>query len=112
MGFIFFRVKNSDFSLCVLSLPDVAVSVSGCSEKPLEVNVPPAIWELVTPRTYFLINKTDMVPHVSAKTPIRIHHGRTDVISSESGRVWTASLVTGEGTTTFIDGLAGALKSQ
>ena len=104
-------MKDADFALCVLSLPDVLVSCDDSSEK-LELEVPSDILELVSPRTYFLINKTDLPPHVSAKTSIQIRYGPSNVISTESGRVWTASLATGEGTRTFIEGLAGTLKAQ
>jgi tRNA modification GTPase len=78
----------------------------------LEVTLPPAIQELVTPNTYFLINKLDLVPTLSAKILIQIRLGEDDVISSESGRVWTTSLVTGQGTHTFVERFAGALKEQ
>jgi len=91
----------------VLPLPDVLASPSNSSEK-LDVIVPPAIRGLVTPNTYFLINKIDLVPNLSAKTCIQIQHGESGITS----RVWPASLVTGEGTTKFIEGLAGALKAE
>lgn len=102
-----FSIKNADFSLCVLPLPDVLASPS---EK-LKVTVPPAIRGLVTPNTYFLINKIDLVPGLSAKNCIQIQHGESG-ISCEGSHVWLASLVTGKGTTEFIEGLAGALKTQ
>lgn len=106
-----FSVKDADFSLCVLSLPDVLLSCGDPSEE-LELEVPSDVRELISPRTYFLINKMDLPPHVSVKTSIKIRYGASDVISSENGHVWAVSLTTGEGTRAFIEGLAGALKAQ
>jgi Ni2+-binding GTPase involved in maturation of urease and hydrogenase len=79
------------------------------SEK-LEVSVPPAIRSLVTSNTCFLINKIDLIPNFSGTTFIQIHRGESKMLRESP--VWAASLITGEGTTEFVEGLADALKAQ
>ncbi|KAF9563328.1 tRNA modification GTPase TrmE [Agrocybe pediades] len=96
-------IKNADVSLCVLPLPDVLKSSESSSES--YIDVPSDVQELVTPDTYFLFNKSDLVLVPAVQTSIS---GIVDL----KGRSWSASLATGEGTHEFVQGLAAALKQR
>lgn len=90
-----FRVKESDVSLCVLSLPDV---VTNTADGP-RIRIPPSLESLITPETFFLLNKSDL----SKTTPPAQINGKG---------IWTASLNTGEGTQEFINSFAIALQAR
>jgi hypothetical protein len=109
----YFSVKDADFSLCVLSLPDL-ISNGPSPGKELEVILPSTISELVGPNTYFLLNKSDLVSNISAVSSIHVRSGKADgpVFSIVDGRFWAASLVTGNGIHSFVHGLAESLKTQ
>ncbi|KAJ3512923.1 hypothetical protein NLJ89_g3247 [Agrocybe chaxingu] len=94
-------VKNADFSVCVLPLSEV-LSSDGST-----IALPKDVQELITPHTYFLLNKADLVSN-----PLPTSNLVIDGHPDTAGRVWTASLATGEGTQAFVQGLAGALMSQ
>lgn len=62
-------VKNADVALCVLSFPEVLVpSTSSSSQHHLDLQIPPSIQPLITPHTLFLLNKSDLVPHILPPT--------------------------------------------
>ncbi len=109
----FFSVKKADFSLCILSLPDL-ISSGSSPGKELEVILPSTISKLVGPNTYFLLNKSDLVPNFSSVSSIHVRSGKADgpVFSIVGGRFWAASLITGNGIHSFVDGLAESLKMQ
>lgn len=106
-------MKSADFSLCVLSLPDL-ISISPKPGKELEVILPSTIHELIRPETYFLLNKSDLVQNFSAASSICVSSAEVGgpVSSILGGRIWAASLVTGDGIHSFVRGLADALKTQ
>jgi len=88
-------VKAADVSLCVLALPEVV------TESPSSpINIPPELGPLISPDTFFLLNKSDLLPSL---------HSQRDMPST---RAWTTSLSTGEGTTKFLSGFGQALKQR
>ncbi|KZT20670.1 tRNA modification GTPase GTPBP3 [Neolentinus lepideus HHB14362 ss-1] len=90
-------VLGADVALCVLSLPEALHRKDG-GERCLKV--PPMLEPLITPSTFFLLNKIDLVP------------SPTDVNGIEFNRSWTVSLSTGFGTKNFLDGFARALRER
>ncbi|PPQ83643.1 hypothetical protein CVT25_006249 [Psilocybe cyanescens] len=92
-------IKAADISLCVLPLPEVL----NAAEKGQSI-IPEDIRNLVTPTTYFLFNKSDLV----ASKDLQAVFDSNDLLS----RSWCASLASGEGTHAFVQGLAKALKTQ
>jgi len=77
------------------------------------VELPEDTCELVGDNTYFLINKSDLVPNLSVESPFHIYgNDGTRLASTGDGRTWVVSLITGSGTTQFVQGLANALKTQ
>ncbi len=77
------------------------------------MELPENIRELVGDSTYFLINKSDLVRDFSMESSIDIYEkGGTRLASTGDGRTWVVSLITGSGTTRFVQGLADALKIQ
>ncbi|KAF9475886.1 tRNA modification GTPase TrmE [Pholiota conissans] len=110
-------VKDADISLCVLSLPEVlsTPSTSQAVASKCHVKIPPNVRPLITPNTYFLFNKSDLVSHWRNDLPLSMldetensNHNLVDLHS----RAWTMSLTTGEGAHGFVQGLANALKSR
>ncbi|KAF9004780.1 hypothetical protein BDQ17DRAFT_1473977, partial [Cyathus striatus] len=82
-------VKEADIALCVLSLPDAATPSGG-------LNIPEELKALVTPETFFLLNKSDLAS--SSHVPLE--------------RAWIASLQTGQGTQDFLTGFGERLKKK
>ena len=77
------------------------------------VELPENTRELVGDSTYFVINKSDLVPGLPMESPIHIYgKDGTRLASSGDGRTWVVSLITGSGTAQFVEGLANALKTQ
>jgi tRNA modification GTPase len=107
-------VKEADISLCVLSLPEVLSPLSTTATNQ-QIIIPPNVRDLITPNTYFLFNKSDLVPSTrglpSAILDETSPSAGTNLIDLH-GRAWTTSLTTGEGAHAFVQGLAGALKSR
>jgi tRNA modification GTPase len=66
-----------------------------------QMRIPPSIEPLITPETFFLLNKSDL-----ASTPI------IDLPATLSGRAWPVSLSTGEGTKEFLDTFSRALQKR
>ena len=62
-----------------------------------DIQVPPSLAHLITPSTFFLFNKSDLV----SKTP-----------RLPRDNAWIVSLKTGEGTTEFMHGLTTALRAS
>jgi len=94
-------VSDADASLLVLACPD-AVSLSTPSGPRLEI--PAELAPLVTPHTFVLLNKTDLLP-TSALAPAALptalpQHG------------WAVSLTSQAGTDDFLAGLAKALQDR
>ncbi|KAF9526748.1 hypothetical protein CPB83DRAFT_769760 [Crepidotus variabilis] len=107
-------VKHADFSLCVLPLPDILKNTnSSPTSKTLDLVLPEALEDLITPTTYFLFNKSDLAPEwaSSKDTPIRLRSKGKDVSRTTSGqqRVWVASLAEKFGTQDFVTGLGNGL---
>lgn len=93
---IFFRVQEADISLCVLSLPDIMNDTIGG----LQMQIPPSLAPLITPGTFFLLNKSDLA---SASIP---------EIQPFNSKAWIASLSTGQGMREFIDSFSRALQER
>ncbi|EIW82184.1 tRNA modification GTPase TrmE [Coniophora puteana RWD-64-598 SS2] len=93
-------VKGSDVSICLLSLEDLLVRQGG----KLELKIPPNIQQLVTPTTFFLLNKSDLIG------PLDQNQVKEALTSSGfQDRAWTCSLMTNTGTKAFLDGLTRSL---
>jgi len=90
-------VLGADISLCVLSLQETMIDAIGGPQ----MRIPPLIEPLITPETFFLLNKSDL-----ASTPI------IDLPATLSGRAWPVSLSTGEGTKEFLDNFSRALQKR
>ncbi|TFK56232.1 tRNA modification GTPase GTPBP3 [Heliocybe sulcata] len=90
-------VQAADVALCVLSLPEVIETAQG--GEPC-LRIPPTLEPLVTPDTFILFNKTDLV---SIPTEVR---------GLEARRSWTVSLTKGEGMKEFMEGFARALRER
>lgn len=89
----------ADVSLCVLSLPEV---IERTPSGP-QLRIPKALQPLLTPDTYFLFNKSDLL-----ESPIS-----PEALSSLTGQPsWAASLATGEGSTNFLGGFSKALQNR
>ncbi|KZT74516.1 tRNA modification GTPase TrmE [Daedalea quercina L-15889] len=92
-------VKSTDVSLCVLSLPDVVDTSSGW---PI---IPSSVASLITPETYVLLNKSDLVD----VSPDQV----SSVLSALGARKgWVVSLAADEGMQDFLDGFAQALQER
>ena len=98
-------MKEADFSLCVLQLPDILSSSN-------EIVIPADIQHLVMPSTYFLLNKLDMVANPLPFYSVSQQSSSEDISMVPADHIWTTSLTTGEGTHQFVHGLAEALKNQ
>jgi tRNA modification GTPase len=90
-------VQEADVSLCVLSLPEV---IFDGPDNP-QMGIPPSLERLVTPETFFLLNKADLV------TPAIVE--RVTVLN---GGTWAVSLSTSQGTKEFLDGFCRALQER
>lgn len=93
------RIRASDVSLCVLSLPEV---LSESANGPC-IQIPGSLDALITPETYFLFNKSDLPLSPTAHKLVEATFG---------SRAWVASLTTGEGTNEFLVGFARALQNR
>ncbi|KAJ4472020.1 tRNA modification GTPase TrmE [Lentinula aciculospora] len=88
-------VQASDVSLCVLSLPEI---YDGSS-----FHIPSSLNNLVTPRTCFLLNKSDLFQGQPSDDQIQCALGKN---------AWVASLETGQGTLSFLSQFAEMLKQK
>ncbi|KAF8876299.1 tRNA modification GTPase TrmE [Gymnopilus junonius] len=105
-------IKNADISLCVLPLSDVLFRTSS---QGMQTVIPSEVKEIVTPTTYFLFNKSDLVPPSQRslfQLGLQVHQAEEENMASLQGRSWIASLATGEGSHEFVQGLAKSLKSR
>lgn len=68
---------------------------------PLEMRMPPSLETLITPETFFLLNKSDLAGTSTPKLPTTLN-----------GKAWTVSLSTGEGTTEFLDNFSKVLQTR
>lgn len=92
------RVESADASLLVLSFPD---AVSATPPGP-RLEIPAELVPLVTPHTFILLNKTDLLPTTS-----------TSALTAFPQRgCWAVSLASQTGTTDFLAGLATALQDR
>ena len=99
-------IKDADISLCVLPLPEI-LNTSG-----EEINIPQSVRPLITKDTYFLLNKSDLVSP-NPDTIRTLNQSLAELCDSQTvDRTWTASITTGAGTHTFVEGLARGLKAQ
>lgn len=94
---VYFRVKNCDIAICVLSASEVLVQSDGNDRK---LNLPTDIAPLVKEDTLLLLNKIDLLP--DSQTPSMCL----------PWNAWTCSLNTGEGTRAFIEGFGKTLQQQ
>jgi len=90
-------VLEADISLCVLSLQETTIDATGGPQ----MCIPPSLEPLITSETFFLLNKSDL-----ASTSI------IDLPASLSGKAWSVSLSTGEGTKEFLDNFSTALQKR
>lgn len=102
-SFLLYRVENADIALCVLSLPEVVGPA--IQERSGTLDFPQSVAPLITPKTFVLLNKTDLVPPDTVR---RIIHSSL----SRTNKTWAVSLSNDEGTQAFMDGFADALKNQ
>ena len=88
----------------MLSLPEVIIDTP--TGKDLQIRIPHSLERLVTPETFFLLNKSDLAatPLASAVT--------VDCGIGGGTKAWVASLGTGEGTKEFLDNFARALQER
>ncbi len=92
-------VEVADASILVLSFPDtVSATPSGS-----RLGIPAELAPLVTPSTFILLNKTDLVP--------------TSVLTAALGALtqpgcWAVSLTSQSGTDEFLAGLATELQDR
>ncbi|KAA1466071.1 tRNA modification GTPase TrmE [Dentipellis sp. KUC8613] len=94
-------IESSDISLLVLSLPD---TVEPGSE---EIIVPPSIKPLITPETFVLFNKADLLPESTVQ---RLHeHAKKQL---QVPNIWTTSLASKVGTGEFLSGFSKALQQR
>lgn len=89
--FHFLSVASSDIALCVLSFPDV---LSGL--------IDPKILSLITPQTLILLNKLDLA---AGPSPI-------STAQMPSEMQWRASLNSGLGLESFLEGFSKVLKER
>lgn len=87
-------VLGADLSLLVLSFPE-ALSVGS-------LEIPQSLKSLVSPNTFFLLNKSDLCPSVPEQSFGHEFHGRA----------WSVSLTTGAGTSEFLEGFSAALQER
>jgi tRNA modification GTPase len=82
----------------VLSLPEV---ISSTRDGP-QVRIPPGLSYIISPETFFLFNKVDILGFPVPE----------EVIGPNKEQAWKVSLSTGEGTTAFLAGLTKALQRR
>jgi tRNA modification GTPase len=107
-------VKEADISLCVLSLPEVLSPLSTTATSQ-PITIPPNVRDLITPNTYFLFNKSDLVSSTRGLPSAILDETNRSAgpnLIDLHGRAWATSLTTGEGAHAFVQGLAGALKAR
>ncbi|EIM85568.1 P-loop containing nucleoside triphosphate hydrolase protein [Stereum hirsutum FP-91666 SS1] len=114
-------LQTSDISILVLSLPD-ALSPSSAhqSSDEIRVTIPSALRHLITPQTFILLNKADLLPLESAPLPSAPQQSPTFKSSAprimidgwEQNTVWSVSLTSALGTQEFMDGFAHALRQR
>ncbi|KAF5337347.1 hypothetical protein D9611_002857 [Ephemerocybe angulata] len=121
-------VQNADISICVLSLPDIL-------SPPSQSSTDTEHWRaLVSPTTFFLLNKSDLLPPspTSSLDPERLLSSLLPPSASTSPpaatsevptipaqeqshppqNAWIASLSSGTGTQAFLNGFATALNAR
>lgn len=91
-------VKDSDAALCVLSLPESLTEVPTGPQ----IEIPEMIETMITSDTWFLLNKTDLVPHSTLSRIPSLH----------TGTIWMASMATGDGTESFLSALAQSIQHR
>ena len=100
VGGVCHRVQVADASILVLSFPD-AVSVAPSGP---QFEIPAELVPLVTPNTFILLNKTDLVP-----TSVLTAALRSALPQPGS---WAVSLASQSGTDEFLAGLATELQDR
>lgn len=100
-------VKETDMSLCVLSLPDVLSSRDNAL-----VRIPDEVKNHLKPDTLFLLNKSDTIESLPLNQSLTFTEYGNNYNNSKRPQFWTASLRTSEGTQSFLDGLAQVLRSR
>ena len=65
------------------------------------IRIPPSVAPLVTPNTFFLLNKSDLVTPSDSAT-MKLHNEN----------MWVTSLSTGDGAMTFLDDFSKALQKR
>jgi len=88
---------EADVSLCVLSLPEAIADAAGGAQ----LRIPRSLEPLITPHTFFLLNKSDLASTSTTDLPITV-----------SDRAWPVSLSTGDGTKEFLDNFSRALQER
>lgn len=105
-----FSVKDADFRLCVLPLPDVTSNTRHLPGQSLTVALPDDIRPHVTPNTVFFLNKADIHQHTIDPTSNFILDGESSPLPK--GQVWVGSLETKQGLSALVDGIAETLRNK
>lgn len=92
-------VRSADVSICVLSLAD---AIEHTTHGP-RICVPRSLSPLITSKTFFLFNKSDLVQ-------FKISAEMSPLLSTQIA--WIASMSTGDGAVDFVAGLARSLKDR
>ncbi|KAH9978113.1 tRNA modification GTPase TrmE [Lactifluus volemus] len=99
-------VQAADASLLVLAFPD-AISVTPSGPR---LEIPSELVPLVTPNTFVLLNKTDLLLPTSSESSAALAAAVPQYGSH--GRCWAVSLASQAGTGEFLAGLATALQDR
>ncbi|ESK93557.1 trna modification gtpase mitochondrial-like [Moniliophthora roreri MCA 2997] len=92
------RVQGSDISLCVLSLPELL------NQQTPELSS--SVKSLVTPNTYFLLNKADLLLGPMEERRMK------EALMMIPNKSWIVSLTSGEGTSHFLSEFGDSLQEH
>ena len=96
-------VEEANYSLCVLSLPEVC----GPGGK---ISIPRAVTDLhVSGKTFYLLNKTDLVGGYDVAERAK---GCVEEMLGAEGCVWLASASSGSGMEPFLQGFSVAMHAR
>jgi tRNA modification GTPase len=99
-------VQAADASLLVLAFPE-AISVTPSGPR---LEIPSELVPLVTPNTFVLLNKTDLLLSTSSESSATF--AAAVLQYGSHGGCWAASLASQAGTDEFLSGLATALQDR
>lgn len=117
------RVKNSDVALCVISIPELEERHRDARDSTVSQSLH-VLAPLVTKETFVLFNKVDLarepaegygsfLSNLIWTEDIAVKNGAEGSTGFDfRSRSWRASVTTGEGMNTFVDGLVEAIRHQ